>query len=179
MPTYTNQNFSSYASKHAVLITAAGTYNFVNCIFDQSGTNDIETTHGSGVATINISGGGTVPTVTVTGAGTVVVNNNVTILITVTDASGTPIENARVHVVAQETVGTITTGDVLLTGLTDGSGILTDTAFNYEAAFDPSGLDINVRVRQSSVTPFKKTSEFTAVITTAGFITTVPMQSDE
>jgi hypothetical protein len=69
----TNMRFESYASNHAILIDTAGTYNFDNVLFDQSGTNDIETTHASGTVTINISNGGTVPTVTETGAGSVTV----------------------------------------------------------------------------------------------------------
>ena len=180
MPTYSNMRFESYAAKHAVLIDTAGTYNFSNVFFDASGTNDIETTHASGTVTINISNGGTVPTVTETGAGTVVVNNNVTLTVTVTDTSGTNIQNARVRMVANETVGTITTGDVILTGLTNASGIVTDTAFNYEAAFDPSGLDCLLTIRQGSVSPFKKPIESKAItITSAGFITTEAMVADE
>ena len=69
-----NCSFSNYNGKHAIKITSAGTYNFNSVIFDQSGTNDIETTHTSGEVVINITGGGTVPTVTKTGAGTYSVN---------------------------------------------------------------------------------------------------------
>lgn len=179
MPTYTDMRFESYASKHAILIDAAGTYNFASCFFDESGTNEIETTHASGVVTINISGGGTVPGVTVTGAGTVVVNNNVSISVTVTDDVGTPIENARVEVEATETVGTITTGDVLLTGLTNASGLLETTTFNYEAAFNPSGLDISIKARQGSVSPYKVPATVTGVVSTIGFTTTIALQPDE
>ena len=174
-----NMRFESYASAHAILIDTAGTYNFSNVFFDQSGTNDIETTHATGTVTINISNGGTVPTVTETGAGSVVINNNVTIRITVNDTSGSPIQNARVRVTATETVGTITSGDVLLTGLTNASGIIEDTTFNYEAAFDPTGLDIAIRVRQGTNAPYKKTSETTGTITTAGYIATVALLPDE
>lgn len=174
-----DMRFETYASAHAILIDTAGTYNFDNIFFDESGTNDVETTHATGTVTINISNGGTVPGVTETGAGAVVVNNNVTILVTVTDDGGTPIENARVEVSATETVGTITTGDVLLTGLTNASGIITTTTFNYESAFNPSGLDISIKARQGSVSPFKVPATVTGTITTAGYTTTIPLQPDE
>lgn len=181
MPTYNNYIFQSYASKHAVLIDTAGTYDFVGCTFDQSGTNDIEVTNSTGTATINISGGGTVPTVTdsTTGSGDYVVNNNVSIIVTITDDAAAAIENARVEVSATETVGTITSGDVLLTGLTNASGIIQDTAFNYEAAFDPSGLDVSIKARQGSVSPYKVPAKVTGVITSAGLVITIALLPDE
>lgn len=92
-----DMRFESYTGKHAILIDTAGTYNFSNVYFDESGTNEVETTHASGVVTINITNGGTVPGVTVTGAGTVEVNNNVTVKVTVKDASAlTVVSGARV-----------------------------------------------------------------------------------
>ncbi len=96
-----DMRFESYAGKHAILIDTAGTYNFSNVFFDQSGTNDIETTHASGTVTINVSNGGTTPTVTETGAGSVVINNNVTVSVTVQAASdGSDIQSARVLLLA-------------------------------------------------------------------------------
>lgn len=174
-----DMRFEGYASKHAILIDTAGTYNFSNVLFDQSGTNDIETTHAAGTVTINVSNGGTVPTVTETGAGSVVVNNNVTVRTTVTDTDGAAIQNARVRITATETVGTITTGDVILTGLTNASGVLETTTFNYEAAFDPSGLDISISVRQGTTSPYKKPFTGTGTITSAGYTTTVALIADE
>ena len=130
--------------------------------------------------TINVSNGGTVPTVTETGAGTVVINNNVTVSITAVDSDAAAIENARVRVTATETVGTITTGDVILTGTTNASGVLETTTVNYEAAFDPSGLDIAVRIRKGTTSPFYKPIEgATGTITTAGFTATYTMADDE
>ncbi len=174
-----DMRFESYAAAHAILIDTAGTYNFDNIFFDQSGTNDIETTHATGTVTINISNGGTTPTVTETGAGAVVVNNNVTISITVTDDLGVNIEDARVEVSAAETIGTITTGDVLLTGLTSAAGLLELTTFNYEGAFNPSGLDISIKARQGSVSPFKVPATVTGIVSTTGYTTTIAMQPDE
>lgn len=164
---------------HAIHLNTAGTYNYSGVTFDQSGTNDIETTHASGTITINISNGGTVPTVTETGAGSVVVNNNVTVSVTVNDSSGSPIQNARVRVVADETVGTITAGDVIVEGLTNVSGVVETTTFNYEAAFDPSGLDITFKVRQGTTAPFQKPFDGSGIITSSGFSTTIAMIPDE
>tara|TARA_R100001244_G_scaffold83512_1_gene64439 strand:+ start:714 stop:2375 length:1662 start_codon:yes stop_codon:yes gene_type:complete len=174
-----DMRFETYSGKHAILIDTAGTYNFSNVFFDQSGTNDIETTHASGTVTINISDGGVTPTVTETGAGAVVVNNNVSVSVTINDSSGSPIENARVEITATETVGTITTGDILLTGLTNVSGLLETTTFNYEAAFDPSGLDIQVKVRQGTNSPFKKPFTGTGLIAFTGYSTTISLLDDE
>lgn len=108
-----------------------------------------------------------------------VVNNNVTVGVTVTDVGGTAIQNARVLITATETVGTITSGDTILTGLTNASGILETTTFNYEAAFNPSGLDVQIKTRQGTVSPFKKPDQRTGTITTAGFSTTVALLDDE
>ena len=102
-----------------------------------------------------------------------------TIAVTVVDETGSPIENARVRVTATESVGSITNGDVVLAGLTDASGVVEDTAFNYENAFYPSGLDIKIKVRQGKTSPFKKPFEGTGVITASGFRTTIALLSDE
>jgi len=175
----TDMRFEGYAAAHAILIDTAGTYNLSNVFFDESGTNDIETTHASGVVTLNISNGGTVPGVTVTGAGTVVVNNNVTVGVTITDTVGANIQNARVEITATETVGTITSGDVLLTGLTNASGRLETTTFNYEAAFNPSGLDIQVKARQGTSAPYYKPALVNGTILTSGYDNTIPLVLDQ
>jgi hypothetical protein len=107
------------------------------------------------------------------------VNNNVTLSVTVKDTSGTAISGARVRLTATETVGSVTSGDVLLSGTTNGSGLLEDTAFNYESAFNPSGVDINLVVRQSSGTPYYKESNSSGVITTSGFSTSIALILDE
>lgn len=175
-----DMRFESYASAHAIEIDTAGTYEFDNVFFDQSGTNDVENTSG-GAVIINIVNGGTVPTITNTGGGsTTTVNNNVAISIHVVDTAGDDIEDARVFLVANETVGTITTGDVLLNDLTSALGIVADLAFNYEAAFDPSGLDCLLTIRKGSASPYYKPIEKAAVtITGSGFSTNASMVSDE
>jgi len=177
--TITDMTFSGYTAEHAIEINTAGTYTFNNIVFDQSGTNDVENTSG-GAVTINVANGGTVPTITNTGVGsTTTVNNNVTVSVTVTDTDNVAIQNARVEVVATETVGTITTGDVILTGLTNASGLIETTSFNYEAAFNPSGLDISIKARQGTIAPYKKPSKTVGTITAAGYTTNISLISDE
>ena len=60
-------------------------------------------------------------------------------------------EGAAVSVIADETVGTITAGDVIFDALANSSGVAEITDFNYEGAFDPSGLDVIVRARQQGI----------------------------
>lgn len=87
-PAFTNNN-------RAIKITAAGTYELDNHSYSGN-TYDIETTHSSGLVTINVNNGGDVPTVNNTGGGTYIVNNNVSLTITVKDTSGSAIVSARV-----------------------------------------------------------------------------------
>jgi len=136
---------------------------------------------GGGTLTINAINGTVISTSEPgTGNGQVNIVQPVPITIHVTDTLGVDIQNARVRILADETVGSITTGDVILTGLTNASGIVEDLAFNYEDAFDPSGLDCLLTVRQGSVTPFKKPLEDKAiVITSIGFNTEEALVSDE
>ncbi len=70
--------------------------------------------------------------------------NNVTVLV-----SGVT-EGAAVKVIATETVGTVTAGDIILEALANSSGEAS-TEIEYESAFDPSGLDVVVRVRQQGL----------------------------
>lgn len=91
--------------------------------------------------TLNILNNGDTPSVDTTGyTGTLTINNSVTV--TVSGVS----EGTAVKVIANETVGTITTGDVLGQGLADSNGEFSFT-LSYESAFDPSGLDVIVRCR--------------------------------
>jgi hypothetical protein len=130
---------------------------------------------------ISVAAGASTPSVHNTGTGTVTVTAGLlTIRVTVTDTGGTPIENARVEIRATETVGTITTGDVILTGLTNASGIIEDVGFAYQSAFNPSGLDISIKARQGSVSPYKVPSTTAGtIVDVSGFTTIVALQPDE
>lgn len=133
---------------------------------------------------VNVAAGASTPTVNNTGTGGAadvdVVAGLLTVSITVTDDIGAAIENARVEIRAAETIGTITTGDIILTGLTNSSGLIELTTFAYEPAFDPSGLDITIKARQGSVPPFKVPSDSTGtIVDVAGFTTIIALQPDE
>tara|TARA_R110002020_G_scaffold71096_3_gene184040 strand:- start:2302 stop:3936 length:1635 start_codon:yes stop_codon:yes gene_type:complete len=149
---------------------AAGTYDI------NGGTINEVTNSSGGNITLNMLNGATITTNT---GPNITLNNNVTVNLDVTDTSGTAIQNARVRIVATETVGTITTGDVILEGLTDASGNINTTTLNYEGAFNPSGLSIQIKARQGSVSPFKKPFVGTGVITSSGFNSTIALLGDE
>lgn len=59
-------------------------------------------------------------------------------------------EGTPVTIIADETVGTITKGDVILSAFADSAGAVS-VSFDYEGAFDPSGLDVLVRARNQGV----------------------------
>jgi len=147
-----------------------------------TGNETIHITYNGGTTKdIAVAVGASTPTVHNAGTGTVTVTAGLlTVRVKVTDDAGTAIENARVEVSATETVGTITTGDIILTGLTDALGIIEDVGFVYEAAFDPSGLDIKVKARQGSVSPYKVPSTTSGtIVDVSGFNTIVALQPDE
>jgi hypothetical protein len=149
----TDASFTSDGSGHAVYITEPGTYDFDNWSFtgySAAGSPPVDAAvynNSGGLVTINILNGGDTPSVRNADgspASTTVINNSVTLLV-----QGVS-EGAAVKIVANETVGTITTGDVLLEALADANGEAS-TSLNYEAAFDPSGLDVITRVRASGL----------------------------
>lgn len=70
--------------------------------------------------------------------------------------------------------GTITAQLVVLNGLTNVSGVISTSAFNYTADLAVAG-----KSRKSSASPLYKTANVAGTITTNGFSTTVFMQRDE
>lgn len=149
----TNATFNSDGTGHGVHINPTGagpfTYNFDNWKFNNYAT-DVGTAADRAVyvnpvtstadITINVLNGGDTPSVDTTGyTGTLTINNSVTI--TVSGVS----EGTSVQVIANETAGTITTGDVLAFGLADSSSEFS-FSLNYEGAFG-AGLDVIVRCR--------------------------------
>ena len=134
-PTFTNND-------NAIQITAAGTYEFDNHSYSGN-TFDVETTHASGVVTINVNNGGDTPTTNAAGAGTIVVNNNVNVTVTVVDQAGVAIENAQVWIA--EGTDPLNPGTVLLNADTNASGVATVT-FNFT-----SDQAILIRIRKNSV----------------------------
>lgn len=53
-------------------------------------------------------------------------------------------------IISEQTVGTITRGDVLLEGFADANGEVTDS-LNYEAAFNPDGLLVRAQARNQGI----------------------------
>lgn len=146
--------------KHGIEINPTGagpfTYNLDNYTFEGFATEDgsigneaifVNPATLSANITINVLNGGTTPSIhTVTGyTGTVTVNNAQPLIV-----NGLT-EGGAVKVIANETAGTITLGDTILEGLADSTGTVQDLSFNYESAFNPSGLDVIVRARGSGV----------------------------
>lgn len=70
--------------------------------------------------------------------------------------------------------GTITATAVILSGLTNASGIVEDTGFNFGADQPVTG-----RVRKGTTVPYYKTAAISGTITSAGFDTTVFLIGDE
>jgi hypothetical protein len=161
---YTNLEFTSagagaFSDNHAVHITPTGagpfTYNFDNWTFtgyasDAGTATDravyINPATSSANITINVLNGGTTPSIREAAGytGTVTINNNVTVT---TDGVA---EGTAIKVIANETVGTITAGDVLDESFADSTGTASFT-INYESAFDPSGLDVLIRARNQGL----------------------------
>jgi len=103
--TLSDMVFQNYSTKVALLITSSGTYTLDNCLFDQSGTYDIEIDSGvTGDTTIILQNGTTalvLGDIDNNGSGSVTIQNNVTVQVTVKTASEqTAIQNARVLVLA-------------------------------------------------------------------------------
>ena len=128
---------------HAIEIDTAGTYTFTGNSFTgygADGTNNAALYNNSGgLVTVNlIDSGGGLTVRNGVGASTVI-NNAVDVLI-----SGVS-EGTSVQLIANETVGTITAGDVLAFGLADSNGEFS-FSLNYEGAFG-AGLDVIIRCR--------------------------------
>ncbi|MGB9521626.1 MAG: hypothetical protein ACPL6F_02610, partial [Anaerolineales bacterium] len=118
---FTNCYFTgSTSSGHAIRITNPGTYTFSGNIFSGFGANNTTSAaifnDSGGLVTLNITGGGNTPTVrNGTGASTVI-NNSVTLTVTVKNEAGSPIQNARVSI--QKTSTNPLTGALLWNGST-------------------------------------------------------------
>lgn len=119
--------------------------------------------------TINVTSNGTTPTYYNTGSGTVsIVSGAVTVKVTVNDSSGSPIQNARVYLTRASDSA------VVLSGLTNASGVIQDTAYTYTADDNVSGW-----ARKSSASPYYKEGPISGTITSTGFSGTAILQSDE
>lgn len=142
-----NLIFNSDGTGHAVEISVAGTYDLDNWTYTgygADGTTDAAIYISVNAAvTINIQNGGDTPTIRHSGTAPTI-NNNVTVAV-----NGVA-EGTSVKVIAYETVGTITSGDVLSEGFADSTGEYS-FQLNYESAFNPSGLDALIRARNQGI----------------------------
>jgi hypothetical protein len=150
--------FNSDGTGHGVNVNPTGSgpfsFDFDNWQFTGYGADDttdaavfINPVTLSADITINIQNGGTSPTRRLVGSysGTLLIVNAVTVRV-----EGVT-EGTAVKIIANETVGTITTGDVIFEQLANSSGVAEITSFNYEGAFNPSGLDVIVRAHSQGL----------------------------
>ena len=132
----------TFSDGHAIEITTPGTYAFSGNTFTgygADGTNDAAIYNNSGGSvTINSSNNTGITVRDGAGATTDVVD---AVTVTVSGVS----EGTSVQVIANETAGTVTTGDVLGQGLADSNGEFS-FSLNFEGAFG-AGLDVIVRCR--------------------------------
>lgn len=152
-------------------IQTAGTYNFSNVTV----TGDITNSDGTGNVTINASNGSSLTTSEPgTGNGEVDIVNTVTVRVTVRDAAtNAVIENARVFLEA-DSGGPLSAGTDILNALSNASGVVEDTAFNFS-----SDQPVTGRVRKGTASPFYKSGTVSGTITSSGFNTTVFLVLDE
>jgi hypothetical protein len=151
--------FNSDGTGHAIYMLPVGagpfTYNFDNWQFTGYASSDgttgnevilVDNANDANI-TINIQNSGDVPSIRKAAGytGTVTINNAVTVKV-----SGVT-EGAAITVIADETVGTLTAGDVILSGRADSTGKVQTTSFNYEAAFNPTGVDVIVTARSQGI----------------------------
>lgn len=115
--------------------------------------------------TINVAAGATIPSIRNIGTGSVsVVSGQVTTTITVTTAAGTPIQNARVYLIAGSG-GPLSQGTVIFNTLTNSNGEVSD--IRSLASNQP----VTGWVRKSTSAPFYKTSQINATINNASGLT--------
>ena len=125
-----------------------------------------------GTVTINISGA-SAPTYKSDGA-TVNIESTVTVKVTVKDAaSAAVIQDARVFLKA-DAGGDLAEGTQILNALSNASGIVQDTGFQYTNPQPVLG-----RVRKGTATPLYKTSPISGTIIDTGFNVLVFLVKDE
>ncbi len=141
----------------------AGTYNLNNC------TIGTVTNSSGGSITINLNGG----TITTNTGPNITIVNAVTVQANASTADGTAVQGARVYLEAGSG-GPLAQGTVILNGLTNVSGIVEDTAFDFTSNQPVVGV-----IRKGTATPRYKTATLLGTITSAGLVVTGIMVSDE
>jgi len=173
-------SFTSSGTGHAVDLGTVSSSTSITWDSTHSGYATINGSTGNETILVNVasgqtltinndSGGGSDPTYYNTGSGLVdIISGAVTVKVTVTDSSGSPIQNARVYLTRASDSA------VVLNGLTNASGVIEDTAYTYTADDNVSGW-----ARKSSASPYYKQGPISGTITNTGFSGTAILQSDE
>ena len=171
--------FIRSAGGHAIELDTATTYSLTNITFDNYGADAsssaaIFVSPTTGTVTINVNGGDT-PTVRSAGA-SVVINNTKTVRVIVKDADTLAnIQDARVLLEA-DSGGPLSAGTDILSGVTNASGVIETTSFNYTSDQPVTG---RVRRATTSFGTLYKQGAITGTITVNGFNVTILLQSDE
>ena len=143
--------------------TTAGTYTLEGCAISEV------TNSSGGAVTINLVNS----SVTTNTGPDITLNNEVAITIAVKNATdGANIEGAIVYIEAAAG-GPLTAGDVIMSQLTNASGISEDAAFNFT-----SNQPVVGRVRKGTSAPYYKSSSLSGTITTGGLVQTVFLIED-
>jgi len=136
---------------------------------DASSGNELVVVSVDNGVTLTINNEGSGLSVYNTGSGTVnIVSGAVTVRVTASLGDGTKIEGARVRLMR------VSDDSVVLTGTTDASGVLQDSAYQYSADEDVYGW-----ARKSSASPYYKQGVINGTITSTGFNSTAILSLDE
>ena len=170
--------FIRSAGGHAIELDTATTYSLTNITFDGYGSDGTSSAaiyiSVNAAVTININGGDT-PTVRHSGTAPTI-NNTKTVRVTVKDADTLAnIQDARVLLEA-DSGGPLSAGTDILSGVTNASGVIETTAFNYTSDQPVTG---RVRRATTSFGTLYKQGTITGTITVNGFDVTILLQSDE
>jgi len=154
----TDLTFNSDGSGYGVRLRPTGAgpfvYNFDNWQNSGYGADDtadafidVDPVTSTALITINLqNGAGTITTDTTSLSSP----SNLTITNAQTIEANGMTEGAAVKFIANETVGSLTVGDVIAEILADSNGVAALTTFNYEGAFG-AGVDIIVRAAQNGL----------------------------
>ncbi len=156
---------------HAIRITTAGTYSFSGNTFTSFGANGTTSAaiynDSGGLVTLNISDGGGTPTYRNGTSASTVVNNAVTLSVTIKNAAGTAIQNARVAIYKSSD------NSLILNDLTDVDGLVS-IAYAYT-----SDENIYIRTRKTTTgTTRYINNDSSGTITAGGFSATITLSTD-
>jgi len=129
------------------------------------------TNSSGGAVTLVLTNGTTITTNT---GPNITIQQPVTVRVKAVDASGSPINGARVYLEAGAG-GPLSQGTSIMNTTTSASGIVENTAFNYSA----DQLLQNSRVRKGTGSPAYVSAVISGTIGSTGFDVTITMISDD